>query len=98
MQLNHGIASAWFGSAVKDRCHGWLRHRLLVLLLLVFFFLGGSWLFLLLFLVRLFAFAPGWLDRHLLLYDGLRLVKIGQLLHVAIEIEQLRDSVRLAKR
>ena len=97
MQLNHGIASTWLGSAVEDRCHGWLRHRLLVLLLLVFFFLCGR-LFLLLFLVRLFAFALGWLDGHLLLYDGLRLVKIGQLLHVAIEIEQLRDSVRLAKR
>ena len=97
MQLNHGIASAWLGSAVEDRCHGWLRHRLLVLLLLVFFFLGGR-LFLLLFLVRLFAFALGRLDGHLLLYDGLRLVKIGQLLHVAIEIEQLRDSVRLAQR
>lgn len=97
MQLNHGIASAWFGSAVEDRCHGWLRHRLLVLLLLVFFFLGGR-LFLLLFLVRLFAFALGWLDGHLLLYHRLRLVKIGQLLHVAIEIEQLRDSVRLAQR
>ena len=97
MQLNHGIASAWLGSAVEDRCHGWLRHRLLVLLLLVLFFLGGR-LFLLLFLVRLFAFALGRLDGHLLLYDGLRLVKIGQLLHVAIEIEQLRDSVRLAQR
>ena len=97
MQLNHGIASTWLGSAVEDRCYGWLRHRLLVLLLLVFFFLCGR-LFLLLFLVRLFAFALGWLDGHLLLYDGLRLVKIGQLLHVAIEIEQLRDSVRLAQR
>ena len=97
MQLNHGIASAWLGSAVEDRCHGWLRHRLLVLLLLFIFFWGGR-LFLLLFLVRLFAFALGWLDGHLLLYDGLRLVKIGQLLHVAIEIEQLRDSVRLAQR
>ena len=97
MQLNHGIASAWLGSAVEDRCHGWLRHRLLVLLLLFIFF-WGRWLFLLLFLVRLFAFALGWLDGHLLLYDGLRLVKIGQLLHVAIEIEQLRDSVRLAQR
>ena len=97
MQLNHGIASTWFGSAVEDRCHGWLRHRLLVLLLLFIFFWGGR-LFLLLFFVRLFAFALGWLDGHLLLYDGLRLVKIGQLLHVAIEIEQLRDSVRLAQR
>ena len=98
MQLNHSIASAWLGSAVEDRCHGWLRHRLLVLLLLVIFFLGGSWLLLSLFLVRLFAFALGWLDRHLLLYDGLRLVKMGQLLRIAIEIEQLRDSVRLAQR
>ena len=95
MQLNHGIASTWFGSAVEDRCHGWLRHRLLVLLLLFIFFWCGR-LFLSLFLVRLFTFALGWLDGHLLLYDGLRLVKIGQLLHVAIEIEQLRDSVRLA--
>ena len=95
MQLNHGIASTWFGSAVEDRCHGWLRHRLLVLLLLFIFFWCGR-LFLSLFLVRLFAFALGRLDGHLLLYDGLRLVKIGQLLHVAIEIEQLRDSVRLA--
>jgi len=51
MKLNHGITSAWLGSAVEDRCHGWLRHRLLVLLLLVIFFLSGSWLLLLLFLV-----------------------------------------------
>ena len=97
MQLNHGIASAWLGSAVEDRCHGWLRHRLLVLLLLVFFFLCGSWLLLSLFLVRLFAFALGWLDGRLLLYDGLGLVKMGQLLRIAIEIEQLRDSVRLSQ-
>ena len=98
MKLNHGITSAWLGSAVEDRCHGWLRHRLLVLLLLVIFFLSGSWLLLLLFLVRLLAFALGWLDSHLLLYDWLGLVKMGQLLRVAIEIEQLRDSVRLAQR
>ena len=96
MQLDHRVASAWLGSAIEDRCYGWLSHRLFVLRLLFLFFLGGRWLLLLLF--GLLAFGLGWLDGDFFFDDGLGLVKVGQLLRVAIEIKQLRDSVRLAQR
>ena len=100
MQLNHCVTSGGLGTTNEKRGYGGLRLQLLLPGLLIFLF--GGWLFLrrrFFFLFFSFlAFSPGLLDGF---NDLLRLrlgLQMGKLIGIAIEVEKLRNSVRLAQR
>ena len=98
MQLNHGVAGARLGSPDEHRCYGWLRNGLFVLALFIFLFLSGGWLLFRLFCSTHIAIVfSNFFGLNRFFNFWLRL-QVRQLFCVTIEIEQLRDSVRLAQR
>ena len=98
MQLDHCVTSAWLWSPDEYRCYGWLRHRLFVLILFVFLFLGCSRLWLLLLFSTFFTLAARCFGLHNRLFNLRLRLQMCKLLRITIEIEQLRDSIRLTQR
>lgn len=98
MQFNHGVSYAGFWPANQDWGYGGLGHGLLVFVLFVIFFSDGLWHSLFLLFPTLLAFCAGCLDRSGDFFLFRLWLQVSQLFLIAIEIEQLRNSVRLAER
>lgn len=93
-QFNHGVTCARLGSTYEKRSYRRLDLLLLVLFFLIFIVDGlrfRNFLFLI-----LIIFIPRWLDHWGFLRLGLWL-QMGKLLDISIEVEQLRDSIRLSQ-
>ena len=96
-QLNHGVFSAWLGPSYEKRGNRWLDLRLLVLFLLIVFLFGRRGLLFFLFVFTFFAFATGFLNFRSGFFRFRLGLQVGELIGIAIEVEQLRDTVGLAQ-